>query len=79
MLKAVAARAGADLGLDARLSSSTRGVKRDVVHEYPAAYPDSSEAARERIDDGTVTVPSFPAERTAAAGGIKFPADGSCR
>lgn len=40
LLKAVAARAGAHLGLEPRLSSSTRGVKRDVVYEYPAAYPD---------------------------------------
>lgn len=39
LLKAVAARAGADLGLERRLVSSTRGVKRDVVYEYPAAYP----------------------------------------
>jgi len=39
LLKAVAARAGAHLGLEPRLSSSTRGVKRDVVYEYPAAYP----------------------------------------
>jgi hypothetical protein len=42
MLKDVAARAGADLGLEPRLSSSTRGVKRDVVYEYPAAYPDQT-------------------------------------
>ena len=42
LLKAVAARAGADLGLEPRLVSSTRGVKRDVVYEYPAAYPDQT-------------------------------------
>lgn len=40
LLKGVAARAGEDLRLAPQLVTSTRGVKRDVVYEYPAAYPD---------------------------------------
>jgi hypothetical protein len=40
LLKAVATRAAADLGLEAHLIISTTGVKRDLVYEYPAAYPD---------------------------------------
>lgn len=40
LLKAVAARAAEDLKLSPRLVTSTTGVKRNVVYEYPAAYPD---------------------------------------
>lgn len=40
LLKSVAARAAEDLGLDGRLITSTTGVKRNVSHDYPAAYAD---------------------------------------
>ncbi len=42
LLKAVATRAAEDLGLEAQLVRSTRGIKRDLVYEYPAAYPEPS-------------------------------------
>jgi Nucleotidyl transferase AbiEii toxin, Type IV TA system len=40
ILKAIAGRAAADLALNPRLVTSTTGVKRNVVYEYPSAYPD---------------------------------------
>lgn len=40
LLKDVADRASEDLRLEARLVISTKGIKRNLVYEYPAAYPD---------------------------------------
>ncbi len=40
LLKAVAERAAADLGLRERLATSTKGIKRNVAFDYPASYPD---------------------------------------
>jgi Nucleotidyl transferase AbiEii toxin, Type IV TA system len=40
LLKGVAARVGEDLRLTPSLVTSTTGVKRDVIYEYPAAFPD---------------------------------------
>jgi len=51
--------------------SSSGGYVTDVGREI--------DAAQERIDGGTVTVPCFPAERAAAAGEIIPPADGCWR
>jgi hypothetical protein len=45
MLKAVAARAADDLRLAGQLMTSTTGVKRDVVYEYTAEYPDPGRIA----------------------------------
>lgn len=40
LLKAVAERAAVDLELTGRLATSTKGIKRNVIYEYPATYPD---------------------------------------
>ena len=40
LLKAVAERAAVDLGLSGRLVTSTKGIKRNVIYEFPATYPD---------------------------------------
>ena len=40
LLKAIAERAGDDLGLNGRLATSTKGIKRNITFDYPASYPD---------------------------------------